>query len=250
MDVKNTKNFIKFLLDEGLAKYIKEVEHDTKNVNFDAVAMKRFLKESRYDVTVFNGNDPHIQLKSCIVEISTKPEDGSKSVNILGSVVGQPITMTYDLEFIKSGSVKFVNTHYSHQDQTDMIIALLSDTLYAENKYYRFNVEEFKKIPEIDGDRYIFIRYRNNWYKELFSVRSIADNIITLEEPHSGQCRNCTPLQFLVGMRPYPVDEVTNLKRTDKGLLISPIGKIIPIMESDPDSYIQIQKGPMKPIQE
>lgn len=232
--MKNKSNYLKFELNDNLKRFIIEVNHKTTNDNYDAMEIEEFLDNSLYDVTINNETSHSIFLRSCrcrtvktsdsSIGISVMPDD-----NLFSGVLDQPIILKANV--ILSGMVKFINTLYSHQDQTDMFIAVVSDDLYKENKQYKFNVNEFTKISAIDYDQYIFTRRRSNGYKQLWKIESVTDTCLTLSEPHSGQRHLYTPLRFLTGMEYYPLDAIQHLDRNEDGLLISPFDSIIPIEE-------------------
>lgn len=225
--MKNKNNYLKFEINDNLKRFIIEANYETTDKNYDAMEIELFLNKSMYDV--YFGN---IVLRSCKCEKIVN-SDSSISISVTSNdssivdVLVQPILLNTNT--IQQGSLKFINTQYSHQDQTDMFVALVSDNLYKENKQYKFNTNEFAKIPAIDYDQYIFTRSRSNGYKQLWKIDCVSDILLTLEKPHTGQRHFYTPLQFLSGMQCYPLDAIKYLDRNEDGLLIPPIDSIIPI---------------------
>jgi len=235
--VNNLLKYTNFELNDNLKKFITVVD-GLKGSTDNLEQMIKHIKSSIYNVDIDDNNGLSIHLKNC--RLYPVPEDREQlnTVREFKCVVNNPslksatenntILITPDL--FELDCIKITNAHYSHADATDLFRFILLNK-YTDNVVsYKFNVSAFKKLPKLDGyNTFLCLQYIFGNIK-IAQLRGISEDNIMLEINNSYYDYN--PRQFLSGQI-FPFAEVKDVSRTEDGLIVPKVTRIIPLAEAE-----------------
>lgn len=214
--MENIKNLLRFDLNDNLKKFIREVELPIKHeVNKPMYELIKHIASSQYEVRLFYTEYETIVVGKCEPDI----EHCCVAIRVHDDTI-----ITIPGEYILRGEVIFTNKLYNRSNETELIKAVLGTELYETNYRYEFITEAFKSIPKTCHYKRIMID------SAIYSIFKFNEDAICLMNA-SGYSDNWSPLKLLIGGEPYPIQEIENMERTDEGLLIPNISKIIPLTE-------------------